>query len=831
MNNEINVWAKSCLGCQQAKISRHTKPPYGQFAPSDLFAHVHLDLVGPLPCSENKSYLLTMIDRHSSWVEAVPLARMTAESVARAFYEQWVCRYGTPSRITTDQGRQFESDLFAALSEILGAHKIHSLPYHPIANGRIERVHRSLKATLMAMNSRVPWTKRLPAALIGLRSAVQTDSGISPFEIAFRHHMRLPGDIFNLPSQADIPFIKDIKNSLHHDTRAKFFLPADLQTCTHVFMRVETIRPALVPPYVGPYKVLNRLPSGFTILKDGVEVTIPLERLKPAHLDPELAHPGEFLTSCIENTDPAISQIQGIMSNFDKLINEVNPTPLPSTQQHALLDELVTTTLLKLDEVNIGSHASGRAIRKSAVNQVMHFANLLDEPTEVLGEKGHLSEPSDASSRPKKHSADFPSTSTTHRELSTFPYMKRKTTTTHNGRPNTQKMPTRLKSSPAEGASAAIRSAQHSSGLALHHPSPLKSASPSLSVSTDSQHWTRESPNHKFVSPVNFPGTIPPDFQTVRSTSNHGQELHHASRRRCRDARAINATNYADVNWTNLKSANSSQATGNHGPYPAKTIVPVHTIKVPIPIADAPPPVRSATSGTAGRKWDSARDRRKSTKTIVPALTVNVPIPIADAPPPGRSATSGTAGRRWGSARDKRKSTTQASSNIAKPQNRTTTEHCCKPDTTGKIRPTITIGSTEAKQPRPSGPATQANTKTGRQENNYVQATVTQHGASPTCARSNNGHRCTTPASHQAKTKASGPCTNSSQIIKVHKAEPIGRRCTASLPVPGYGQVQGLPNYKTNSRPFNDQRPPVNLATFSDHYRQRTRYFWNSSAR
>ncbi|BES88955.1 Hypothetical protein NTJ_01763 [Nesidiocoris tenuis] len=563
------------------------------------------------------------------------------------------------------------------------------------------------------------------------------------------------------------------------------------------------------------------------------------------------------------------------MSNFEKLINEVNPTPLPSTQQHALLDELVTTTLLKLDEVNIGSHASGRAIRKSAVNQVMHFANLLDEPTEVLDEKGHLSEPSDASSRPKKHSADFPSTSTTHRELSTLPYMKRKTTTTHNGRPNTQKMPTRLKSSPAEGASAAIRSEKHSSGLALNHPSPLKSASPSLSVSTDSQHWTRESPNHKFVSPVNFPGTIPPDFQTVRSTSNHGQKLHHASRRRCRDARAINATNYADVNWTNLKSANSSQATGNRGPYPAKTIVPVHTIKVPIPItdapppvrsatsgtagrkwdsardrrkstktivpvhtikvpipiADAPPPVRSATSGTAGRKWDSARDRRKSTKTIVPALTVNVPIPIADAPPPGRSATSGTAGWRWGSARDKRKSTTQASSNIAKPQNRTTTEHCCKPDTTGKIRPTITIGSAEAKQPRPSGPATQANPKTGRQENNYVQATITQHGASSTCARSNNGHRCTTPASHQAKTKASGPCTNSSQIIKVHKAEPIGRRCTASLPVPRYGQVQGLPNYKTNSRPFNDQRPPINLATFSDHYRQRTRYFWNSSAR
>ncbi|CAB0014248.1 unnamed protein product, partial [Nesidiocoris tenuis] len=194
-------------------------------------------------------------------------------------------------------------------------------------------------------------------------------------------------------------------------------------------------------------------------------------------------------------TDPAISQVQGIMSNFEKLINKVNLTPVPSTQGHALLDELVTTTLLKLDDVDISSHASDREVRKSAINQVMHFANLLDKPTVVLGEKGHLSEPSDVSSRPKKHSADFPSTSTNHRELSTLPYMKRKTTT-HNDRPNIRRMPTRLKSSPADVASAAIRPAQHSSGLALHHPSPLQSDSPSRSVSTDSQHWTRESLNH-----------------------------------------------------------------------------------------------------------------------------------------------------------------------------------------------------------------------------------------------------------------------------------------------------------------------------------------------
>ena len=137
--------------------------------PDRRFSALHLDLVGPLPESEGCTYLLTIIDRYSRWLEAVPLSDMTAKSCARALIRHWISRYGVPDTIVTDQGRQFTSDLWNELTVILGIVKKRTTAYHPQANGMIERQHRTLKERLVSRACSTgsgSWMDHLPLSLI-----------------------------------------------------------------------------------------------------------------------------------------------------------------------------------------------------------------------------------------------------------------------------------------------------------------------------------------------------------------------------------------------------------------------------------------------------------------------------------------------------------------------------------------------------------------------------------------------------------------------------------------------------------------------------------------
>ena len=143
---------------------------HSPFKPPDArFSIVHIDLVG----SRGFTYLLTCVDRFTRWPEAIPLTSITAEDIAQAFLTGWIARFGVPTTIVTDRGRQFESKLWQALMSLLGSKRARTTAYHPQSNGLVERFHRQLMAALKAQLNPSSWMDALPLVLLGIRTALR----------------------------------------------------------------------------------------------------------------------------------------------------------------------------------------------------------------------------------------------------------------------------------------------------------------------------------------------------------------------------------------------------------------------------------------------------------------------------------------------------------------------------------------------------------------------------------------------------------------------------------------------------------------------------------
>ncbi|XP_064470176.1 uncharacterized protein LOC135384925 [Ornithodoros turicata] len=249
MHRDITTWIRTCIPCQRSKIHRHLSPhlttvsPHGKFdLPDARFDVVHVDIVGPLPLS-----------------------------APSAFFATCVARFGVPSQVTTDRGRQFDSNLFSSFTRLIGTSRIRTTSYHPASNGLVERLHRTLKAALAAFEDRVHLTDHLPLALLGIRTSLKPDLGCSSAELFYGRTLHLPVE-FLFPSCPDATrvtapdFLQRLRRSFdlirlvppRTASSRNPYVSQALDDATHVFIRTDAVRKPLTPFYTGPHLVLGR---------------------------------------------------------------------------------------------------------------------------------------------------------------------------------------------------------------------------------------------------------------------------------------------------------------------------------------------------------------------------------------------------------------------------------------------------------------------------------------------------------------------------------------------------------------------------------------------
>ena len=156
----------------------------------------------------------------------------------------------------------------------------------------VERLHRQLKASIMARSTNADWMRELPVALLGIHTAWRAELECSPVELTYGQALRLPGEMVGDSSsvQPTSSFVRDLKSKMEalvptqtvHHSQPSSHVPAALSDTTSVFVRVDAHRAPLVRPYSGPFRVLERHPKYFVLEMAGKHDSVSIDRLKPA---------------------------------------------------------------------------------------------------------------------------------------------------------------------------------------------------------------------------------------------------------------------------------------------------------------------------------------------------------------------------------------------------------------------------------------------------------------------------------------------------------------------------------------------------------------------
>ncbi|VDP65566.1 unnamed protein product, partial [Schistosoma curassoni] len=176
IHEDVAQFCKNCNTCYRFKLPQQTpRAPMTPMVTTGPHQRVGIDIMGPLTTTKNGNcYIPVMVDYFTKWCEAVPIPQQDALTVAQAFINHWVSRYGAPVSLHSDQGPSLESHLITEICRLLGIRKTHTTAYHPEGNGLVDRTNRTIKAILQSFVSRSSpelWDEVLSQCLLTYRTS------------------------------------------------------------------------------------------------------------------------------------------------------------------------------------------------------------------------------------------------------------------------------------------------------------------------------------------------------------------------------------------------------------------------------------------------------------------------------------------------------------------------------------------------------------------------------------------------------------------------------------------------------------------------------------
>lgn len=312
MRSDVENYVRKCELCQANKALRRINRAPMQITSTSTqpFERVALDLVGPLPEAGPSKYrfILTLQDDLTKYSAAYPLPNATAEESAECLIH-FICQFGIPKSILTDQGTNFTAELFKQTCTFLKIKQLWSSPYHPQTQGALERSHSTLKEYLKSFinEHQDNWPRYVFTAMLTYNTTVHSTTNFTPYELVFGHKPFIPSSIYDtsleptynsyvrvLQQRLQLSREKALENILKSKSISKSYYdkrtrPIKYKVGDMVYVKNHLrLRKALSPIWKGPYKVVRINGNNtLTVLLNRRHVKYHYDELKLAETNSE----------------------------------------------------------------------------------------------------------------------------------------------------------------------------------------------------------------------------------------------------------------------------------------------------------------------------------------------------------------------------------------------------------------------------------------------------------------------------------------------------------------------------------------------------------------
>lgn len=198
IHKTVKDYVSRCDICGEKK-----NPPFKKrhelqsYLVGEPFQRVATDIAGPFPTSNNGNrYILVVGDYFTKLTEMYAIRDTQAETIADVIFRAWVKRFGCPAELHSDQGRQYESQLFQELCKLLDIHKTRTTPLHPRSDGMIERMNKTVNDILSKYVKvhQKDWDNYLDYIMMVYNSTPHESTGMTPHRMVYGEEMRFPID-------------------------------------------------------------------------------------------------------------------------------------------------------------------------------------------------------------------------------------------------------------------------------------------------------------------------------------------------------------------------------------------------------------------------------------------------------------------------------------------------------------------------------------------------------------------------------------------------------------------------------------------------------------